>query len=156
LYCKQKNFELWLQIALTSQAITKLTYYFENGSINGFVDYIYSSFQVENFQECSAPNISPDVDPFLNVTVEECAFRGFYEFNKGEYEPTKIFWKDYMVKFVFTLIFNVSQPTHINSPTYSPYLSKRPSTYIFSTQSLPYVQYFPTQFQIAPGNWKKK
>ena len=98
-----------LQIALTSQAITKLNYYFENDfSISGFVDYIHSSFPVDDFPVCSAPEISPDMDPFLNITITECSFRGFYQYDGDQFETTKTYWKDYMVKFVFTLVFNVS------------------------------------------------
>ena len=59
-----------LQIAFTSTIISKWTYWFDNGTIDGFGDYSYSKFNISHFPKCSAPDI--DNDPLENLTVTEC------------------------------------------------------------------------------------
>ena len=51
-----------------------------------------------------------DTDSQTNVPFDQME-------GNWDYEPTLIYWKDYMVKFCFTLCFNVSeQEVHLHKP----------------------------------------
>lgn len=77
------------------------------------------------FPTCSAPIYGDDyIDPDKQLDITSCYFKGFRSYvnynetssqtnvpfdqleGNWDYEPTLTYWKDYMVKFCFTLCFN--------------------------------------------------
>lgn len=93
-------------IAFTSDFIPRLVYilyYSKDRSLNGYVDWTLSTFDITEFKNGTAPlSVS---DEFKNVTI--CRYQDFRfpPNHENEYERTAIFWNVMAARLIFVVIF---------------------------------------------------
>ncbi|CAC5402858.1 ANO4 [Mytilus coruscus] len=92
-------------IAFTAEFIPKMVYRYahsEDESLEGYMNYSLSVFNVADFQKKSIPSEIPP--EFGNVT--QCRFRGFYEHaGPGEYQFTMAYWEVLAARLAFIVVF---------------------------------------------------
>ncbi|KAL5010639.1 hypothetical protein ScPMuIL_012944 [Solemya velum] len=91
-------------IAFTSEFIPKLVYQhrFNNGSMDGYIDFSLSHFKVEMFQNSSRPlNVDEELFP---QAVTTCRYRDFRNSDRPE-EFTEAYWQILVVRLAFIVVF---------------------------------------------------
>ncbi|XP_071133980.1 anoctamin-4-like isoform X7 [Mytilus edulis] len=92
-------------IAFTAEFIPKMVYRYahsENESLEGYMNYSLSVFNVADFQKKSIPS---EIPPELG-NVTQCRFRGFYEpAGPHEYQFTMAYWEVLAARLAFIVVF---------------------------------------------------